>query len=65
MNQGNLALESSQLLDSMTRDAAQCSIQMEKEVGRDDPEFLSNQASKIQDLHFKNGRRSGVIKKKS
>lgn len=55
MNQGDLALESTQLLDSMARDVPE-SIHTEKEVGRDDPEFLSNQASRIQDLHFKNGR---------
>lgn len=47
----------------MARDVAESSIHMEKEIGRgDDPEFLLNQASRIQDLHFKNGRRSGVIK---
>lgn len=33
MNQGDLALESTQLLDSMARDVPE-SIHMEKEVGR-------------------------------
>lgn len=38
---------------------------MEKEVERDDPEFILNQASRIQDFHFKNGKGTKVIKKKS
>lgn len=62
MNQGDLALKPTQLLDSMARDVPE-SIHMEKEVGSDDLEFLSNQASRIQDLHFKNGRRLEVTKK--
>lgn len=34
---------------------------MEKEVEGDDLEFLFNQVSRIQDLHFKNGKGTKVI----
>lgn len=65
MNQGSIVLESTELLGYIVTEIAERNIHMDKEVGKDDPEFLLSKASRIQDLHFKNGKRSRVIRKKS